>query len=45
MTSAVDIVRRAAVPVDGTAAIEAMLESVADADIVLIGEASHMGAA
>jgi len=37
VTSVVDIVRRAAVPLDGTAAIEAMLESVADADIVLIG--------
>jgi len=40
MTAAVDIVRQAALPLDATA-IDAVIESVADADVVLIGEASH----
>jgi erythromycin esterase-like protein len=41
MNAAIDIIRQAAVPLDGTAALDAILESVADADVVLIGEASH----
>ena len=40
MTAAVDIVRQAAMPLDATA-IDAVIESVADAEVVLIGEASH----
>jgi erythromycin esterase-like protein len=40
MTAAVDIVRQAAMPLDATG-IDAVIESVADADVVLIGEASH----
>ena len=40
MIAAVDIVRQAAMPLDG-AAIDAVIASVADADVVLIGEASH----
>lgn len=41
MTAAIDAVRRTAIPLDGTASIDAVLESMAGADVVLIGEASH----
>ena len=40
MMAAADIVRRAAIPLDDVA-IDTVLETVADADVVLIGEASH----
>ena len=41
MKAAIDIIRQAALPLDGAAALDAILESIADADVVLIGEASH----
>ena len=40
MTAAAELVRRTALPLDG-AALDAVIELVADADVVLIGEASH----